>query len=327
MAHDLATTNGRTAMFYHGETPWHRLGTKLENPATAAEAITAAGLDYQVELSPLATTSGTPVPQRKAVIRTDSTVALGVVGNNYVPIQNHECFGFLDAVVSEAGLRYHTAGALGKGERIWMLAKLPGHLRVKSSDDITEKYLLLSNSHDGSSALRVFFTPIRVVCANTLAVADRRGHGQGIAIQHTGDLAAKVHEAQRVLGFAHRFYDDLQGQINRLASYYPTPNQIANYFEALYPDPTVGNTTRAQNIRETLHRLFEEGRGQDAYKVRGTAWAALNAVTEFVDHHRLTRGGTDLQRADRRLRSQWFGSGATLKQHAWRSALEMANAN
>lgn len=327
MAHDLATTNGRAAMFYHGETPWHRLGTRLDNPATATEAISAAGLDYQVALTSLTTIDGTPVPQRKAVVRADSHTVLGVVGNNYVPIQNHECFGFLDEVVAEGGLRYHTAGALGKGERIWLLAKLPGHLRVKSSDDLTEKYLLLSNSHDGSSALRVFFTPIRVVCANTLAVADRRGHGQGIAIQHKGDLAAKVQEAQRVLGFAHRFYDDLQGQINRLASYYPTAAQLASYFEALYPDPTIGSTTRAQNTRESLHRLFVEGRGQDAYEVRGTAWAALNAVTEFVDHLRPTRGGTEQQRADRRLRSQWFGSGATLKQHAWRSALEMANAN
>ena len=115
MAHNLATTNGTTAIAYYGESPWHGLGTRLENPATAAEAITAAGLDYEVRLASLVTGNGVPVPQRKAVVRSDSQQVLGVVGNSYVPIQNRECFGFLDAVVADGGLRYHTAGALGPG--------------------------------------------------------------------------------------------------------------------------------------------------------------------------------------------------------------------
>lgn len=165
MAHELATTNGKAAMMFYGETPWHGLGTRLDNPATAAEAIVAAALDFSVDLEAITTTDGVPVPQRKAVMRADSGDVLGVVGNSYIPIQNAEAFAFLDSVVAEGEVRYHTAGALGKGERIWMLAKLPGHIRIKNSDDVTDKYLLLSNSHDGSAALRVFFTPIRVVCA------------------------------------------------------------------------------------------------------------------------------------------------------------------
>jgi phage/plasmid-like protein (TIGR03299 family) len=178
MAHELATTDGRMAMMYSGEVPWHRLGTRLHEPATAREAITPAGLDYLAELQAIQTIDGTPVPQRKAVVRSDSRDILGVVGNSYVPVQNHHAFTFLDAVVADGSLRYHTAGSLGKGERIWMLAKLPNDIQVKNSDDVTEKFLLLSNSHDGSSSLRVFFTPIRVVCANTLAIAalDSRGH-------------------------------------------------------------------------------------------------------------------------------------------------------
>src|SRR5262249_32939093 len=125
MAHNLATTNGKTAMMYTGEVPWHNLGTKLDQPATAREAIEAARLNYRVDLKPLNTDDGTIVPQRKAVVRTDTGKVLGVVGNSYVPVQNYQAFGFLDAVVAEGGLRYHTAGALGNGERIWMLAKLP----------------------------------------------------------------------------------------------------------------------------------------------------------------------------------------------------------
>ena len=191
MAHNLATTNGKTAMMYVGEVPWHRLGTKLDQPATAREAITAAGLDYRVELKPLKTDDGNDVPTRKATVRTDTNQVLGVVGNGYVPVQNFQAFGFLDAVVADGGLRYHTAGALGRGEKIWMLAKLPGQIQVKNSADIVDKFLLLSNAHDGSAALRVYFTPIRVVCQNTLSLAERRSQGQGVSILHKGDLAAE----------------------------------------------------------------------------------------------------------------------------------------
>ncbi len=327
MAHNLATTNGETAMAFYGETPWHGLGTRLNEPATAAEAIAAAGLDYNVELTPLVTSDGLPVPKRKAVVRADNRDVLGVVGNGYVPIQNRQCFGFLDAVVADGGLRYHTAGALGRGERIWLLAKLPGHVRVKGTDDITEKFLLLSNAHDGTAALRVFFTPIRVVCQNTLSMAERGGFGQGISILHKGDLVAKVCEAQKVLGLAHRFYDDLEGQINKLASHYATPEQLAGFFKTLYPDPIDAEKTRAENTRRELVRLFEEGKGQEIYDIRHTTWAALNAVTEYVDHHRPTRARTEAERADRRLRSQWFGSGAKLKAKAWGLAMAMANSN
>ena len=117
MAHNLSTTNGKTAMMYVGEVPWHHLGTKLDQPATAREAITAAGLDYDVTLSPMATVDGLDVPRTRAVVRYDNQSVLGVVSDRYVPVQNRQAFGFLDAVVADGGLRYHTAGALGKGEK------------------------------------------------------------------------------------------------------------------------------------------------------------------------------------------------------------------
>jgi phage/plasmid-like protein (TIGR03299 family) len=327
MAHNLATTNDKPAMMYTGEVPWHRLGTRLDQPATAEEAIGAAGLGYQVDLSPLRTEAGAEVTQRKAVVRRDTGRVLGVVGNSYVPVQNHEAFGFLDAVVAEGGLRYHTAGALGLGERIWLLAKLPGQIQVKDSADVVDKFLLLSNTHDGSSALRVFFTPIRVVCQNTLNLAVREGEGRGVAILHKGNLAAKIKEAQRVLGLAVRFYDDAQSQIDKLASSHPSPTQLAAYFKALYPDPEDGkNATRAENVRTELGRLFEEGVGHDQPEIKRTTWAAFNAVTEYVDHHRPARTHGRQDQFDRRLNSIWFGGGARIKEHAWHLALEMANA-
>ena len=323
MAHELSNSNGRAAMAYYGETPWHGLGTRLDSPATAAEAMTAAQLNYEVELQSLQTVEQILVPKKKGVVRTDSKQILGVVGNSYRPIQNSECFSFLDSLVQSDDLRYHTAGALGKGERVWMLAKLPGYIRVNSTEDITEKFLLLSNSHDGSSALRVYFTPIRVVCANTLGAAERRSKGQGVTITHKGDLAAKVREAQTILGIADRFFQEIQTGVNRMASYQPTADQVRKLFYAISPDPIEGHNARATNVRQDLARLFEEGKGQQIPGVRHTAWAAFNAITEYIDHHRPVRSKNIAEKKSRRLESIWFGDGANLKSAAWDLTLMM----
>lgn len=314
-------------MMYTGEVPWHQLGTKLDQPPTAREAIEAAGLNYEVNLVRIATLVGQPVDQRRATVRDDTKEVLGVVGNSYIPVQNYQAFGFLDAVVAEGNLRYHTAGALGKGERIWLLAKLPDQIRIKQSDETVDKFLLLTNSHDGSSALRVYFTPIRIVCQNTLNLAEKKSQGQGVCIRHQGNLHAKIKEAQRMLGLAHRFYDDAEAKINFLANHYPKTLQVENYFRLLYPDPGTGDSTRTNNIRTELNRLFEQGIGHDQKAIRGTTWAAYNAVTEWVDHHRPTRNAAPEDRANNRLKSAWFGSGARLKAKAWDLALELANNN
>jgi len=327
MGHELCTVNGRTAMFYVGEVPWHGLGCRLDAPATAREAIQAANLDYDVTLAKLTTTDGIPVTSRKAVVRTDTDDILGVVGTSYVPVQNREAFAFLDAIVADGSLRYHTAGALRKGERIWLLAKLPGQIRVRFSEDVSEKYLLLHNSHDGSSALRVHFTSVRVVCSNTLSVAERQGRGDGVSIRHQGDLPSKIRQARDVLGIAARHFDDLEGHFDLMARHYPNYSQVSAYFKSLVPDPEEGNKARAENVRNELFRLFENGKGQDIPEIKLTTWAALNAVTEYVDHLRPTRAKTEFDRAANRLESAWFGSGSLLKQKAFESALEMASRN
>ena len=327
MAHNLNITNGKAAMFYSGERPWHGLGTQLDKPATAAEAIVAASLDWQVEPRFMQTVDGDNVEDFRAIIRLDTGDCLGVVGRGYAAIQNAQAFGFFDAVVGSGGAHYHTAGALGKGQQVWMLAQLPGILRVQRTDDTTEKFLLLANSHDGTSSLRMFFTPIRVVCQNTLNVALRSsGHQQGVSIRHTGDIESKVQEAQRALGLAIRYYDDLEGLVNKLASVRIRSNTVARYFESIVPDnPDALTHTRTENIRAAMLRNFDEGRGNQLPGIRGTLWAALNAVTEYVDHQRSTTGETDIEVRGNRLASQWFGSGARMKAKAWNEAITLAH--
>ncbi len=229
----------------HPRTSW---GPSWRTRPPQSKRSKPAGLNYQVELVPLFTQAINQVPRRQGVIRSDTNQILGTVGKGYTPIQNAEAFQFLDSVVADGGLRYHTAGALGQGEKIRMLAKLPGSIRVNGTEDITDKFLLLHNSHDGSSCLRVHFTPVRVVCQNTLVIAERNGRGQGISIMHKGNLESKVREAQKVLGLATRFYDDLQPKIDLLANCFPTQDQLHQFFRTLYPDPVDGNTTRAEGV-------------------------------------------------------------------------------
>lgn len=148
--HNLMILNGQASMFYIDETPWHGLGTRLNGPATAKEAIQAANLDWQVSKTPVFTTVNGQrllVPDTFAVVRHDplNSPVLGVVSKDYTPLQNAEAFGFFDPIVGENAAIYHTAGALGQGERIWLLAKLPGQLRVVA-DDGADKYLLLASS-------------------------------------------------------------------------------------------------------------------------------------------------------------------------------------
>jgi phage/plasmid-like protein (TIGR03299 family) len=311
-------------MAYVGEAPWHGLGVRLEEPATSAAAMEAAGLDYEIELERLVTPSGVAVPHRFAVVRQDTRQALGTVGRGYRPIQNAEAFDFLDELVGEGAVRFDTAGALGQGERVWMLAQVPGELRVRGTDDVSHKFLLLSNSHDGSSSLRMFFTPVRVVCQNTLTFAHRLGLESGVTISHRGDIRTRLDEARMLLGIAQSRFMQLGSQMDRLAARPLRVGETEEYFRALYPDRHSDERGRAKAIRQRLQLLFEEGRGQDLPGVRHTAWAAVNAVTEYVDHYRPTRAAEASTRRDRRLASAWFGSGAQLKLLAWETALDLA---
>jgi len=330
MAHNLSTTGDRASMMYVGERPWHGLGTRLDGPATAREAITAAGLDWRVVERPVYDDYGNSfrgIDGYKALIREDSTVALSIVGEKYTPIQNTEAFGFFDAVVGGGQAIYHTAGAIGRGERVWILAQIPGDLRVGKTDDLIEKFLLLHTSHDGTASLRMGYTPVRVVCQNTLTQA-LGGLGRDISIRHTENALTRVGEAQKALGFAVRYYDDLAAVVNRLAGVQIGQHELSKYFTTLVPDNEKSeNKSRTQNIRATLETKFISGRGQQMAGVRGTWWAAYNAVSEYTDHERSTRGDTDSERASNRLSSIWWGSAAALKGRAFDLAMKGVGLN
>lgn len=306
------------SMFYHGEEPWHGLGKKVDHLLTSAEAIDAAGLNYQVQKMPIFLKDGTEIKDQYATVRMDNNAPLGVVGSKYTVLQNKDAFSFFDAVVSVKEAMYETAGALGVGERIWLLAKLPGYIKTVG-DDITEKYLLLTNTHDGSGSVQVMLTPIRVVCQNTLNVGIQAGSHKS-KIRHTFNMGMKVEEVRKTLGLIQQQFTIFEQATQKLAAVQLTTEAAEAYFKKSLAivEQEDNRSTRAQNILEEVSNLFVNGKGATLPGAKDTAWGAFNAIVEYVDH---SRGGENLEK---RAQSLLFGSGANIKQKAFDEALALA---
>lgn len=307
------------AIAYFGERPWHGIGTELKNPATAVEAIRAAKLDYAVEKEPIFLSSGKQIANNFATVRKDNSVPLGVVGKRYQIIQNAEAFNFFDSVVGDGQAIYHTAGALGKGERIWILAKLPKDLVIAKDDEI-EKFLILTNNHNGLSCLQMYFSPIRVVCQNTLN-ASIKDAKDGISIRHTGDIKDKVDEARKVLNISFNYYKEFEKICKSMVDVQMDSKKATLYFSDVIG---IGKkdqeevSTRSKNTLEKLVTLWDEGKGAKNPAVRHTLYTAYNAVAEYTDHERTVKNLK--KNPTSRLNSIWFGSGAVLKQKAFDKA-------
>lgn len=312
-------------MMYVGEQPWHGLGKKLDKPATSAEAIQAAELDWEVKKVPVKYMDlhghAKEYPGKFVVRRQDSGVGLGVVGKWYTPMQNKDAFKFFDAVVGEKAAMYHTAGQLGDGERIWVLAKLPGDVIIKGFDKI-EKFLLLMNSHDGTTTITVKVTPIRVVCENTLAAA-LSGEEPEAKLRHTRWVGQKIADVRDQIGLVNQWYKEFEKHSNFLASKPCSDLQFKNYLgrigvevEPATKDKELGPKTL--QMLDDLMARFQTGKGDNDKQIRGTWWAAYNAVTEFTDHSPLFGRFKDL---DNRARTILYGAGEMMKKRAWAEAV------
>jgi phage/plasmid-like protein (TIGR03299 family) len=322
MAHEILIENGKYSMMYIGEKPWHGLGQQLSSPATAAEAIEASNLNWKVMKQPIYAGDADKqlVKDRFAVVREDlwekkMSPVFGIVGKEYTPLQNHEAFNFFDDIVGKKAAIYHTAGALGDGERVWILAKLPSDIQV-IGDDIAEKYLLLSNSHDGNSSVQIKFTPIRVVCNNTLTMA--LNNGPTLRVPHTKDLHNRLREVEKLMGIVHKRFDQIEDTFKEMSKIQLNREKLSNYLEFVFPNPKnpddKRNVERIKRERSMAEYFFESGRGNQLPGVGGTLWAAYNGITELIDH-RQTR-----QSDDRRLNSLWFGEGYLTKAKAYNLA-------
>jgi phage/plasmid-like protein (TIGR03299 family) len=330
MAHELLIDDGQAAMFYVDERPWHGLGTRLTAPPSSREAIEAARLDWSVVKVPLYVVGGTRIhelPHRFAILREDEIGrkhchVFGIAGREYTPLQNREAFEFFDPLVQDARATYETAGALGHGERVWIQARLAGDFEVVSGDAV-QRFLLLSNSHDGTSSVQVKLTPIRVVCNNTLTSALAKG--RTIRVRHDRDVRDRLEHAKELLGVIEAQYLEIAALFRRMAEVRFNQDRAAKYFADVFPERATADANRQslENRRWALH-FYEHGRGNEAPKVRHTLWAAYNGVTELIDHRRPANQAVDYSK--KRLRSVWYGAGAATKERALRLAEQMTTA-
>lgn len=308
MAHGLAQSND---MAFVGELPWHKLGVKLDKLATAAEMIAAVPALAATVSKEQIRRNGIDVDGKYFTVRSDTDTVLGIVGQDYKVLQNSDAFRMLDAITMDAnGPKYETAGALWGGRKVWALARVPEFLEVVPGDTLAQ-YLLISNSHDGSSAVRIQETPVRVVCQNTLNMAIA-GKGKKAFMRHSGDLLVKANEVQDALRIVRNDFLETLDLYKALANDTPSRDEVDDVLSKLFPET---KSDRANLQRSRVRALWNDGIGSHIRAVEGTAWALYNATTELVDHH-ANESSKRSDADDMRLNSIWFGSGASFKQTA-----------
>lgn len=316
MAHEIEK------IMYVGEVPWHKLGVPFTEPPTLEQAIVAAGLNWNVKTEPLFT-ENKEVVEAMVTRRDSDNSILGVVGPNYEPLQNSTAFNFFTPFIESKEAGIECAGSLRQGKKVFILAKINRDPLVIKGNDIVDKYMLLSNSHDGTLSVRVGFTPIRVVCANTLAMAHNNDASKLIRIKHTKNVEVNLKLVQDVMNVANQTFEATAEQYRLLANKSINGADLEKYVKIVFNQSakkfSLTPVTEVDNGKRVLNNiipLFEKGRGNDMTEIKGTLWAAYNAVTEYVQYER----GKNL---DTRLDSTWFGTGAQLNKKALTTALQM----
>jgi phage/plasmid-like protein (TIGR03299 family) len=318
MAHQLHLNEltQQYSFFSVKEKAWHGLGQIVDQYPTSREALQFAGLDYTVEKRALFTYDNEnnsadadtgikipelDVPNYYATVRTDNENVLGVVGKDYEVVQNIDAFSFFDSIVGGDGIQYETAGALGKGERIFITAKLPGYIKV-GSDDCIEKYLFLTTSHDGYGSIMAAFTPIRIVCNNTLNAA-LRNHSGSIKIRHTANAKERLEQAHKLMGISDRLSVEMENifnhwtkipvtdkQVNQLIQHTLVPNKDA--LQALQQGKQDECSTYYQNMCDNALSYAMSNESQQLETTKGTLFGAYNGITGYFQNVRKYKDDT-----------------------------------
>lgn len=334
MAHNLNYNErtGKHSFFSVKEKAWHGLGQIVQDYPNSRDAIRFAGLDYTVEKRKLFTydnenQNGNPdtdiiipeidVPNYFATIRTDTEQVLGVVGKDYEVVQNEDAFSFFDAIVGGSdGIQYETAGALGKGERIFITAKLPNYIKV-GNDDLIEQYLFLTTSHDGYGSITAAFTPVRIVCNNTLNAAFRNC-SNSIKIRHTSNAKERLEVAHKVMGISYQLSEYLEDAFNNWSKVRITDKQVRRLIQlAMIPNKEVfqklqrGNADELSahytNVCDAAYEYAMSNPSQQLETTKGTVFGAYNAITGYFQNVRTYKDN------EAKLKSLLFGGTAQLR--------------
>ena len=268
-------------MFTGRERPWHGLGTQVEGAPDSREALIAAGLDWDVVQRPVFTQDGVKVSGYFANVRQQDGSILGVVTSRYKVVQNRDAFAFTDELLGE-GVRYETAGSLMGGRKTWILAKLPTRYIIQGEQILP--YLVFSNTHDGSGAIKIAMTPIRVVCNNTLNLALDTAD-RSWSIHHTGDIAAKLEDARETLFMAEDYMNELGKGFEDLSRKRLTDAAVDEFIKELLPIADDASETTEKNIlrlrKDVATRYFD---APDLQGLRKNGYRFINAVSDFATH-------------------------------------------
>jgi len=332
MAHELDTTaTGEARMAYNQNngTPWHRLGQAHLGYMTAQEVMEKTFCDFEVVKRKVfvqdsgvgADATMKEVPGSMATVRTDTEDVLGIVGDNYNVLQNRDAFKFFDPIVDRKEAIYDSAGVLRGGRTIWLSAKLPDSV-VLPGDDVIDMYLMFANSHDATSAVRAMFTPVRVVCQNTLNMATYTGCRE-VRIRHDSSLEDNLREATAIMGLYRQSMRDTMPTYRQMMEKSMNLKAFQAYTRMLWAEPVEAASTRAQNnfdrrevkLVEAYNRECERG-----FKTAGTVWSGYQAITDYIDHSVGARWSVS-----RSVGSKIFGTYASKRREAFSAAVELSS--
>jgi phage/plasmid-like protein (TIGR03299 family) len=325
MAHLIETNaiTGKAEIAYVGAKPWHGLGQDLSPNAPMEVWRKEAGLDWDAEVTPVlfkpndSLSSMVAITGRKVIYRNDTNQPLGVVTDRYRIHQPDQILDFFNTLVSSAGFTLETAGCISGGKRIWALANVNKEACVLA-DDAVRGYLLLSTSFDGSTATVGQFTSVRVVCNNTLSMADREAAPSRVSITHGARFDASLMRDR--LGLVVGGFEGMMDNYRKLARTGVSQNYVKDFLSELFP-PTQQQVkiegvkqkqivmADSRSYKKVLELFDGKGMGADMQGASGTRWGLLNAVTQYVDHD---KG----HNADTRMTNAWFGDGNRLKSKA-----------
>lgn len=268
-------------MFSTREKPWHGLGTVVADALSSAEALREAGLNWQVYQHPVFTNLGEVIEGYRANVRSSDNKVLGVVSDRYKVVQNDEAFAFTDELLGD-GVRYETAGSLQGGRKIWLLARLPQSYVI--AGDRMSSFLVFTNTHDGSGAVKAAITPVRVVCNNTLNLALQKA-SRSFSMIHKGDIKEKALMAKEALFMADEYMDELGYELTHLNEQRLSYEQVEDYISELLPIADDATETTKNNVRKLRSDMTSRYyQAPDLKGLEHTAYRFINAVSDFATH-------------------------------------------
>lgn len=320
MAHMLEIVEGKAQMAYTGDLPWHGLGTKVSNDLTPEQMLKAAGLDWTVDPVELFAEVGGKrlATGHRALVRSTDQRVIDVITNDWNPVQNIEAFEFFNDFVAHGDMSMETAGSLKDGEIIWALAKVKESFDLFGGKDRVDAYLHFTNPHRYGQSIDVRFTPIRVVCNNTLTLSLNTKSKNMVKVSHRRQFDAD--QVKEALGVAKQKLAKYKEMAEFLSQKRYNNESVVDYFQRIFPVLTtkVDSKKELSNSAERGLEIVKFNKQPGAEFGKGTYWELFNAVTYMTDH--------EIGRSvDSRLTSAWYGANKNLKTKALELAAEMAS--